>query len=298
MGRTLGLALLIALTAPAGVASAAAPALSGPSAWSVGADTVVTLRPGDRVLVDGLSGRLSVMGVEGSDLHLATERRGDQVVVRRDGDRVRISPAGRVGRRPMDVVLRVPRWAGIRVEAVNLDVDVTDVDGDVAIETITGDVHVERVGALLSVSTVDGGVDIREPRGPTRVSAHADDIVILGPGDAVEAVSLDGDITITGSSSGSVRAETQSGDIEFAGAIRPGGRYEFYLHSGDVRLVLPATLDARVRASTFHGDFQSDFPVVVREFTSGRAFDFTVGDGGAVIEVEVFDGEIRLSRAP
>jgi hypothetical protein len=261
-------------------------------------DTTVALSRGDRVVVEGLSGRLTVEGGEGGVLRLTTERGGDEVVVHRDGDSVRITPAGRVGRRPTDVVLHLPRWASVQVGGVNLDVEVMDMAADVTIETITGDVRVSRSEARLVVSTVEGSVDVLDPRGSVQVSAHTDDIVISGPRGDVEAVSLDGDITITGSSASNVRAETQSGDIDYSGSIRVGGRYAFYLHSGDARLVLPTDLNARIRASTFHGDFESDFPVMVSDFSSGRAFDFTVGDGGAAIEVEVFDGEIRLSREP
>ena len=292
------LTALAMLVAPTQRVMASDTSFPATTALVAGTDTVVTLRRGDRVVVDGLSGHLVVEGVGGDDLHLTAERRGDEVVARRDGDRVRISAAGRVGRRPMDVTLRLPRWANLQVESVDLDVDVTDVAGEVSVQVITGDVRVGSTAGRLTVSTVDGSVRVEGPRGPVRVSAHADEIVVLRPRDAVEAVSLDGDITITASAGSDVRAETQSGDIEFSGEIRAGGRYGFYVHSGDVRLALPPTLDARVRASTFHGDFESDFPVLVTEFTSGRAFDFTVGNGGAVIEVEVFDGEIRLSREP
>jgi hypothetical protein len=46
--------------------------------------------------------------------------------------------------------------------------------------------------------------------------------------------------------------------------------------------------------STFDGDFESEFPVLIERFTGGREFDFTLGDASARIEIQVFDGEIRL----
>jgi hypothetical protein len=48
--------------------------------------------------------------------------------------------------------------------------------------------------------------------------------------------------------------------------------------------------------STFDGDFESEFPVLIERFTGGREFDFTIGEPLARIEIQVFDGEIRLIR--
>ena len=93
-----------------------------------------------------------------------------------------------------------------------------------------------------------------------------------------------------------VRAEAQDGDIVYSGAIAAGGEYRFYLHDGDVLLQLPADVSARVHVSTFDGEFTSDFPVRVESFSAGRQFDFVLGGGSALLEIEVFDGEIRLAR--
>ena len=95
-----------------------------------------------------------------------------------------------------------------------------------------------------------------------------------------------------------VRAEAQDGDIVFSGSIVDGGEYGFYLHDGDVLLEVPADVSARVNVSTFDGEFSSDFPVQVESFSAGRQFDFVLGQGGALIDIEVFDGEIRLARRP
>lgn len=54
---------------------------------------------------------------------------------------------------------------------------------------------------------------------------------------------------------------------------------------------------ARVSVATFDGEFVSDFPVRVERFRGGRAFEFTLGDGQARIEIEVFDGEIHLQES-
>jgi hypothetical protein len=49
-----------------------------------------------------------------------------------------------------------------------------------------------------------------------------------------------------------------------------------------------------VSVSTFDGEFESEFPVVVQRFTGGREFEFILGEGAARLQIQVFDGEIRL----
>ena len=71
-------------------------------------------------------------------------------------------------------------------------------------------------------------------------------------------------------------------------------QYGFYVHDGDVIIEVPSPMNARVSVSTFDGEFESDFPVIVEHFTGGREFEFTLGDGSARLRIEVFDGEIRL----
>jgi hypothetical protein len=93
-----------------------------------------------------------------------------------------------------------------------------------------------------------------------------------------------------------VRIEAQDGDVAFTGPLQPGGQYGFYLHDGDATIGLPADTDASVRIATFNGEFESDFTVRVDRFTAGREFEFELGDGGADLEIEVFDGDIRLAR--
>ena len=48
--------------------------------------------------------------------------------------------------------------------------------------------------------------------------------------------------------------------------------------------------------ATFDGEFESEFPVVLQGLQSGGSFEFTLGEGGASLTLEAFDGEIRLLR--
>jgi hypothetical protein len=258
-------------------------------------DTVVELRRGDRVVVSGLSGRVTVEAVTGDRLEVTSARRTDEVGVRHANGRVVVGAAGRGGPgRAVDLRLRVPAWAELEIDGMDLDVAVRGMAGSVSIGTISGDVRIEGTSGRVRARSMAGEIVAESTSGPLSLSSHGDDVRVRGASGPVEAQSLGGDLFLDALRSTSVRAETQAGDVTFEGDIIAGGNYRFFLHSGDARLVLPRNLSARIRVSTFHGSLESDFPVQVSGFTSGRPFEFTVGDGGAEVRVEVFDGEIRL----
>jgi hypothetical protein len=110
----------------------------------------------------------------------------------------------------------------------------------------------------------------------------------------IDARTVSGDIVLEDVRALEVHAEAQAGDVTFDGTLEDGGSYGFFVHSGDVELTLPADASTDVSVSTFDGEFESEFPVLLRKFTGGRAFEFTLGTGLARVQVEVFDGEIRL----
>jgi hypothetical protein len=150
----------------------------------------------------------------------------------------------------------------------------------------------------VEVRSVAGEIVVEDATGGVRASSQSDDVTLRRVSGSVEVHSGDGDITLYDMRSSSVRAEAQDGDVTFSGSIIAGGDYGFFVHDGDAVIEMPAAAGARVRVSTFDGEFQSDFTVRVERFTSGRQFDFVVGDGAARMEIEVFDGDINLLRRP
>lgn len=284
--RTFALVVALAITTPV-------PGWATPSELAL--DTIVELRRGDRVVLSGLSGTVTVEAVPGDRLEVASARRADEADVRHAEGRVIVGAAGRGGvGRPVDLRLRVPEWADLDIDGMDLDVAVRGMAGSVSIGTISGDVRIEGTSGSVRARTMSGGIVAESTSGPLSLSSHSDDVRVRDASGPVEAQSLAGGLFLEGVRSTSVRAESQAGDVTFEGDIIAGGSYRFFSHSGDARLVLPRNLSALIRVSTFHGSLESDFPVRVSGFTSGRPFEFTVGDGGAEVRVEVFDGEIRL----
>lgn len=267
------------------------------SATVVAPDTTVELRRGDRVVVQGLSGHVEVRGWDRESVSV-TGPGGGEVSLRREGTRVVVDPGvGRGRERQAALEIQVPAWAEVEVQGVSLEVRVVGTAAAVQVRTVVGDIVAQGTSGPLSLSAVDGGIEVRDARGRVTVRSREGDVTVIGAEGVVEAVTVSGDVRLERVRGSEVRGETLAGNLTFHGSLSPGGSYRFAVHSGDAVVTVPADTGARVRVSTFEGEFTSDFPVTLRRYGGRGTFDFTLGDGGASLEIQVFDGGIRLRSA-
>lgn len=263
------------------------------------ADTTLALNRGDRIVIDGLAGAITIEAWDRDALEVRSASTGAaSVEVRRVGATVQLETEGTRRRRSVEAALRVPAWIDMDIRGTSLDLDVRGIDGAIRVSSVGGDVTIQDVGGLVDVRSVRGAIFVTDARAGARASSQVDDVTLRRIEGPVEVHSGDGDIILEAITSRAVRAEAQDGDVTFSGTIEPGGEYGFYLHDGDASIEVPRTVSARVSVSTFDGEFTSDFPVRVERFSAGREFDFVLGEGSARIEIEVFDGEIRLLQRP
>ncbi|MFP4624301.1 MAG: DUF4097 family beta strand repeat-containing protein, partial [Gemmatimonadota bacterium] len=223
---------------------------------------------------------------------------GSQMLdVVRSGSSVRVRPRSDTERPgDADFLITVPRWMDVRVEGNQVDVEITDVAGEIAVETVGGDVIVDGGSGLIAVRTIQGEIEIRNAEGRVEAVAVNDGIALENVTGDLYVETTNGDIVMRRIGSASTRASTMNGDILYDGSIRASGRYVFSTHNGDISVAVPADADATVSVSTFQGEFEADFPVQLTGTTQDRQFTFTMGSGSARIELESFNGEILLKR--
>lgn len=261
-------------------------------------DTMVPVERGMRLHVENARGEVLVstwdraaVRVRGVDLE---DRQ--RIAVTSSGSVLRVRPEGSRGYQDADLEIVVPVWMDVRVEGNQLDVTVRAGEGEVNIETVGGDVVVEGGAGLVSVHSIQGEILISGARGRIEAMAVNEDVTLRDIGGDLYVETTNGDIALSGIRSTSARASTVNGDVRYDGTIRDGGRYLFATHNGDVEVTVPAGTNATVTVSTYHGEFQSDFPVRLTGASRDRRFDFTLGSGSARLELESFNGEIRLVR--
>ena len=166
----------------------------------------------------------------------------------------------------------------------------------VSLETVQGDITLHGGGGLVTVHSVSGDVHVSGVRGQleahsTNGAVEAEDVT-----GSVNAETVNGDVTLRDIRSDDVSATTVNGDIEYRGTIRDAGQYRLSNHNGDVTVAVPQGANATVTVSTFNGDFDSDFPITLAGGRQGKRFTFTIGTGSAMLDLESFQGSIKLER--
>jgi DUF4097 and DUF4098 domain-containing protein YvlB len=263
-------------------------------------DTTVSVNPTARLEMNQLSGSIvvrtwdrDVMRVQaehGSRDRVEIESRGDVVTVRTR--RQRGIPTF------VDYEITIPASMSVNLGGVEMEIDVDGVNGDVTVQSIEGDITVRRAGGHVDVNGVEGDFIVAGARGGARVHGVDGDIQVSDVVGDLTVETIDGEVTLEGIQATNVDVSTVDGDILYTGVIRDGGQYRLTSHDGNVVLAVIGAINATVSVATFDGDFEAapDFQVQLTEVRPGRRFSFVLGNGSAEIELESFDGSIRLIR--
>ncbi len=98
--------------------------------------------------------------------------------------------------------------------------------------------------------------------------------------------------------SSSVDVATVNGNIVYDGVALDGGRYRFTTHNGNITMAIQESANATITVRTYQGQFSAALPVKgVGEARRGRRAIYTLGNGSAEVEMESFNGTIRLRRS-
>jgi hypothetical protein len=263
-----------------------------------GTDTTFAVRAGTRLEVHNLNGDIVVRTWDRNSVRVQAEHssRG-RVNIGYGGVVLKISAASRRGA-PLDVdyILTVPAAMDLDLGGNNGDISVDGSTGRIQVETVQGDVTVRGGRSLVTLHSVSGDVRVGEVRGRLEASSTNGEVTVDDVEGEVYTEATNGDVTLGGIRSDNVTAITVNGDILYRGTIADNGHYRLSTHNGDVTLTVPEAASATVSVSTFSGDFESDFPVTLSGASQGKRFSFTIGTGKAALELESFQGSIRLVR--
>jgi hypothetical protein len=174
------------------------------------------------------------------------------------------------------------------------DVTVHGSESQVLIKVGEGDVDVIGGRGRVTVRAVEGDVTLNDAGGEIQVTSIDGDVTVENSSGNMKLETTDGDIKLGNVQSANVEALSVDGDLWFAGALEPQGLYTFNTHDGDVTVLIPQNSNVRVTIATFDGEYSGDFEVTLPERIRGRHISFTLGEGGAEMEIDAFDGDIEL----
>ena len=270
--------------------------------WTSRIDTTLSLARGGTVELSLVSGEIMVNGGGGSDVRLRASSERGRLELTATSNRIALevrSDQGRMGDTRYEVT--VPAGTRVLMRGVSGDLTARDVRGEVEASSVSGNVEIRNAATRVVAGSVSGDVTVAQVAGPVRANSVSGDVTVEDVQGDIGVETVSGDITLDRIASRSVRTKSVSGDVQYDGSFESAGRYEFNSHSGDIRLVVPAELGALLTLQTFSGEIQSDFPLTITPAAGERrgrprSMTFTLGQGGARIDVETFSGDVRLER--
>lgn len=261
-------------------------------------DTTVPAQPGQRLEVNAFGGEITVKIWARNAVRIQADPMSrTQVNVSTGGSTIGVRTEGRRGpASAVDLDITVPAWMALDLSGVYTDVTVEGTKGAVSVETVQGNVAVTGGEGIVSLSSVQGSVSLRGAKGRIEVHSVNEDVRVVGSSGEIKAETVNGEIQLEKVDATNLDASTVNGDVAYDGPIHAGGRYALSSHNGDISITVTPSTNATVAVSTFSGEFESDFPVTLTEGRKGKRFNFVLGKGGAQIELESFQGTIRLVR--
>lgn len=216
-----------------------------------------------------------------------------------------------------ELVIMVPRNARVSFGGVNVEVEVSGLEGLTDIGTVNGDVTGENLKGRIELGTVNGDIELAGSEGEIELGTVNGEIEDMNSAGTARYSTVNGEIT-SQSRARSVHAETVNGEIE----LDLSEAEEVHVQSvgGEVQLKL-ANPQVNVKATSVHGEIDVHFASNINaqfevfthaggriindlsgdEVTSdrygpGRSLEFSLGAGAGQVEIDSVNGEIRLRK--
>jgi DUF4097 and DUF4098 domain-containing protein YvlB len=261
-------------------------------------DTTVAVRQGQRLEVSDFGGDVVIKTWRQNSVRIkATHSSRDHVNISTAGGVVTIGASGRHGPANVDYEILAPVWMPLSISgSPSAEVTIEGTQAEVSVETVEGSIRVEGGDGNISLRTVEGSITVEGANGHLELNTVDGSIEVKGCSGDLSLDTVDGDIKLIDITSANVDASTVDGSIEYVGTIKDAGRYRLTSHDGDVSIAVPENTNATFSVSYFDGDFDSCFPVTLKDQQSKRRFRFQLGSGSAQVELESFSGHIKMCR--
>jgi len=214
-----------------------------------------------------------------------------------------------------DLVVSVPRGADVSVYLAVGSVTVTNVDGELRVDSHSAPVTASGTRGTLMVDVGAGDVRIAQAQGEVSLDTGSGSVDVTGfQGSSLTIDTGSGDVTGSDVESEELSVDTGSGEVRLTGVTSPrlsletgsGGisaelrrdvsSIQVETGSGDIAIRAPAMLGAEVEIETSSGDIETDFPLLVTRQSRDHMVG-TIGDGKGTIAIETGSGGIKLLKS-
>jgi lia operon protein LiaG len=230
------------------------------------------------------------------------------------GDNVRISGSGSGTEAHADLAITIPRGQKFSLFLAAGEVTVTNIDGELHVDTGSGPVSSSHTRGDLSIDTGSGEINVGGAEGDVKLDTGSGDVNVTGVhGDELNVDTGSGTIRARDIEVSNLALATGSGDVEAVNlkadriAVDTGsGSVELGLFamahsiavdtgSGDVTLRVPSGAGADISFETGSGGFDYEgLPVQLHKLEQGT-YRGRLGSGGAQVQIETGSGDLRLA---
>jgi DUF4097 and DUF4098 domain-containing protein YvlB len=258
-------------------------------------DTTFAVRPDARLQLDGAFGEVRVRVWNRAEMQVRSGSGRASLGIRNTGDVVILTSRGGAG--PTETLeIRVPATFSVTLQGGMIEADIEGVAGAIRVLNANGSIAVRDAGGSVHVETLNGSIALDDVRGAVDASATGHRISLSRVRGSVAARTVNGAITLRDATSASVTLSTLNGAIDYHGAIVDGGSYRFATHNGEITIAVAPSANATVQLSTLNGWLTADVPMTLQPGSADRRATYTIGNGSARMDVESFNGNIRLVR--
>lgn len=218
--------------------------------------------------------RVHVDGFE-SGRHQPAE---EPMITSQSGNRVTIDTHRNHGMLHADLRIEVPVGSAVTVNTIDGDIGMHGTRGPVELSTIGGDIHLHHTQGATKITTVGGDVH----------GEHLDGTLTLQ--------TTNGDVTIRHSTLRRFNVHSLNGDFMIETPLARGEHYFAKTTNGDIQLWVPFDTGATVQMRSTNGEFHSELPTEVIN-PSRRHWQGRINGGGANVELETLNGDVRLEQS-
>jgi DUF4097 and DUF4098 domain-containing protein YvlB len=259
---------------------------------------------GAEVQIECLAGSLTIEGSSGSEVTISGTL-GDgvedlEVDVDDDGISIEVEyDEDYHGRQSVatDLTLRIPVNSPLSAETVSASISVSGLDGEVDLESVSGSIRVSGTPRSLDVETVSGDIEVENAGEDTEVSSVSGSIRIVSLSGSLDAENVSGAIVIEGGMLQGGDFETVSGNITCSAVPTGQGDIDMETMNGTIELLVLEDAPASFHLETFSGSIENAFgpePERTSKYTPEKQLRFNTGSGGPAISLSSFSGTIKL----
>jgi len=266
-------------------------------------DTTLVAESDGSVRIINVRGEVEIHGWDKNEIRIEGELDdlAEELIFDVDGSRTKIEvrlPRSNINWGDgSDLEIYVPVNSSVMFEGVSTDVVVENIMGGLRLRSVSGDISIDSVAKQLMVKAVSGDIEITNSSGDATVSTVSGEIEVELASQKVTLDTVSGEIDADLEKFIRLRANTVSGDIDIEGQLMDGGEIDISGVSGDVRLSLESTVNAKLNIETGPGgeiSNQLSDHEPMDKFPAHMKLEAQLGDGSGDVRLRTVTGDVRI----